>query len=121
LVPIQFLEMFVDKDQINLILKTEQDYVAQLSDSIDTYGLQRPGRVYYDAAGKLRFQDGHHRYAATRNLGYFHSFPVSIEASPTMIAARGRQISLEIPAVFGLFAADANVRSSNKVTLKPVG
>lgn len=121
LVPITFLKTFVEKVHIDDILRLERSYIANLCDSIAEEGLRVPPLMYYDHAGHIRYHDGHHRYAAVQELGYFTHMPVRLHESPG-IKGYCRGVAEEVPALFQLFAvsADPTVRSSKLMTLQPM-
>lgn len=116
LLPITFIDLFIDHSRVHNIERTEHDYVSQLAEAIDMEGLKVPPSMRYDHAGLVRYHDGYHRYAAIKSLGYFHSIPVTLKESPR-VRGHGRLVSEE---VIGLFEACSNnhTRSSDKVIYK---
>lgn len=120
LIPLDLVLTFADRNRLANILRTEQEYVFGLADSIDMEGLTTPPTMVYDDAGKIRYHDGYHRLAATLALKYFDSLPVCLVKSP-YVRGYGRLVSEEVPMIFQLFAvnADSTSRSSKKMVLRP--
>lgn len=120
LVPMDLIDTFIDRRQLQETIRRDSDQIASLAAQIDTQGLFVPPLVKFDATGKIRYHDGYHRYGAIESLGYFHSIPVTLEESPA-VKGYGRQLTDHGLTVLKLFAvkADDRTRSSSKVTLQP--
>jgi hypothetical protein len=100
-VPLDFIRLFINPHELSEVHRKDAAYVAQLVEEIDKFGLREPAAMKYDANGKLRFHDGHHRFAALEILGYFQSMPVTLQESP-LIKGYGRVVGSDIVSLLQL-------------------
>lgn len=118
LLPLAFVDSFIDHRDLNQKKRLDHDGIAQLAASIDEHGLFKPGQIIFDANGKLRYHDGYHRYAAVESLGYFDSIPVTVKESQT-VRGYGRPINENTLTVLKLFTVTADRKSTTRRALKP--
>ena len=75
-IPMDLLHRIVDKRYIQEITVRDAKRLIGLKNSIQTNGLQHPGKLVYDRA-TLRLQDGNHRYICASQLQWEY-FPVEL-------------------------------------------
>jgi len=99
LVPVSFVKIFLENAHVVQIRHQAATKVAELRDSIRLEGLQQPCTMVYDATGKLRYHDGHHRLTAILEIPEITHIPVFLKETKK-VKGYGRPISEEVVALF---------------------
>lgn len=70
LVPLHILEASADQNQLKQIHTREQQYIAELMQSLQADGLHEPLQMGIDKRGRLLLKNGHHRLVAATLLDW---------------------------------------------------
>lgn len=70
LVPLHILHASADQNQLKQIHTREQQYIAELMQSLQADGLHEPLQMGIDKRGKLLLKNGHHRLVAATLLDW---------------------------------------------------
>lgn len=87
-VPIEFCRLFADRTRLDLLSRTEAEWICEIGTSIAEDGLREPAVMAFDENGKLRYHDGYHRMLT----GELESIPVLLEEARPNVRGYGRPI-----------------------------
>ena len=91
ILPIELLELFLDKDRQSFITNNEAQYVFHLTELIRKQGLLEPLEIVYSSTA-VALKEGNHRYLALKALGYTE-IPCRIRPAAGRMRTKG--LSLE--------------------------
>lgn len=111
-VNIKFIERFLDRRYMQEIYIRDRQYIIDLSHDIAEHGLREPLELFVDPSNDLRFQDGHHRYAACVDFLGYKNLPMIIVESSGKIRARGLNMRSFIPDMLKLVSLALDIEDN---------
>lgn len=116
-VPMDFCRLFADQTRLDLLARTEAEWICEIGTSIVEDGLREPAVMAFDETGKLRYHDGYHRMLT----GELECIPVILQEARPNVRGYGRPIGSIMREMFEALFGDVPtaVKKSKARSFRP--